>query len=85
MVGSRLHSTSSHMNEFNGIRFFEHLYKSDSRENKAGYTATPVACGWVGDFFRSLYHLGRSSEAKDRKNPKKVKCDGQKVKCDGGV
>ena len=25
---------------------------------------------------RSLYHLGRSSEAKDPKNPKKVKCDG---------
>ena len=29
-----------------------------------------------GHFIRSLYHLGRSSEAKDRKNPKKVKCDG---------
>ena len=27
---------------------------------------------------RSPYHLGRSSEAKNRKNPKKVKCDGPK-------
>ena len=26
---------------------------------------------------RSLDHLGRSSEAKDRKNPKKVECDGR--------
>ena len=28
-------------------------------------------------YLRSLYHLGRSSEAKNRKNPKKVKCDGR--------
>ena len=26
-------------------------------------------------YLRSLDHLGRSSEAKNRKNPKKVKCD----------
>ena len=32
--------------------------------------------GGQGPFFRSLHHLGRSSDAKDRKNPKKVKCDG---------
>merc|ERR1711942_592898 len=30
-----------------------------------------------GPYLRSLDHLGRSSEAKDRKNPKKVKCDGR--------
>ena len=47
------------------------------QSNKAGYTATPVACGWAGADLRSLDHLGRSSEAKDRKNPKKVKCDGR--------
>ena len=41
--------------------------------NKAGYTATPVACGWAGAVFELLEHLGRSSEAKDRKNIKKVK------------
>ena len=33
--------------------------------------------GGQGLFFRSPYHFGRSSEAKDRNNPKKVKCDGQ--------
>ena len=32
--------------------------------------------GGQGLYLRSLDHLGRSSEAKDRKNPKKVKCDG---------
>ena len=32
--------------------------------------------GGQGPYLRPLHHLGRSSEAKDRKNPKKVKCDG---------
>ena len=41
--------------------------------NKAGYTATSVACGWAGAVFELLKHLARSSEAKDRKNIKKVK------------
>ena len=31
--------------------------------------------GGQGLYLRSLIHLGRCSEAKDRKNPKKVKCD----------
>ena len=31
--------------------------------------------GGQGPYLRALDHLGRSSEAKDRKNPKKVKCD----------
>ena len=39
--------------------------------NKDGYTATPVACGWAGAYLRSLDLLGRSSEAKNRENPKK--------------
>ena len=34
---------------------------------------TPVACRWAGAVFELLEHLGRSSEAKDRKNIKKVK------------
>ena len=50
--------------------------KTASNFNKAGYTASPVACGWAGAVFELLEHLGRNSEAKDRKNPKKVKCDG---------
>ena len=33
--------------------------------------------GGQGLYLRSLHHLGSSSEAKDRKNPKKVKCDGR--------
>ena len=33
--------------------------------------------GGQGPYLRSLDHLGRSSQAKDRKNPKKVKCDGR--------
>ena len=44
-----------------------------AKQNKAGYTATSVACGWVGAVFELLQHLARSSEAKDRKNIKKVK------------
>ena len=42
---------------------------------KAGYTATLSRAGGQGLYLRSLNHLGRSSEAKDRKNSKKVKCD----------
>ena len=37
------------------------------------YTATLVACGWAGAVFELLEHLGKCSEAKDRKNIKKVK------------
>ena len=33
--------------------------------------------GGQGPYLRSLDHLGRSSEAKDRKNQKIVKCDGR--------
>ena len=33
--------------------------------------------GGQGLYLRSLDHLGRSSEAKDRKNQKEVKCDGR--------
>ena len=32
----------------------------NDNQNKAGYAATPVACGWAGAVFE---------------NPKKVKCD----------
>ena len=44
-------------------------------ENKARYTAAQLHADGQGLYLRSLYHLGRSSEAKDRKNPRKVKCD----------
>ena len=43
-------------------------------ENKAGNTATPVACGWAGAVLkRSTEHLGRSSRLKKLKNAEKVK------------
>ena len=35
--------------------------------------ATLVACGWAGAVFELLKHLGKCSEAKDRKNKKKSK------------
>ena len=47
--------------------------KIKEQGNKAEYTATSVACGWAGAVFELLKHLARSSEAKDRKNIKKVK------------
>ena len=35
-----------------------------------------LRAGGQGPYLRSLHHLGRSSEAKNRKNPKTCKCDG---------
>ena len=46
-------------------------------KNKAGYTATPVACGWARAVFELLEHLGRSKKDKTPINAEKVKCDGQ--------
>ena len=46
-------------------------------KNKTGYTATPVACGWAGAVIEVTDYLGRSSDAKNPKDPKKVKCDGR--------
>ena len=40
-------------------------------------TRLPQSCaGGQGLYLRSFDHLGRSSDAKDRKKPKKVICDG---------
>ena len=39
---------------------------------KAGYTVTPVVCGWAGAVFESLKHLDRSLETKYCKNKKKI-------------
>ena len=44
-----------------------------AKPNKAGYTATLVACGWAGAVFEFLERFGECSEAKDHKNIKKVK------------
>ena len=59
---------SSAINQFLQFPLLEVLWV----KNKAEYSATPVACGGgQGPYLRSLDHLVRSSEAKDRK-----KCDG---------
>ena len=45
-----------------------------ANKNKAGYMSHAGGQG-QGPYLRSLDHLGRSSEAKDCKKTKKVKCD----------
>ena len=37
---------------------------NDNRRNKAGYTATKVACGWAGAIFEVTRPFGRSREVK---------------------
>ena len=46
--------------------------------NKAGYMATPVACGWAGAVSEVTLLFGQGSVAKDQKKTKKVMCDGEK-------
>ena len=41
--------------------------EKEIEKKKAGYTATPVACGWAGAVFELLEHLSRSSKAKTAK------------------
>ena len=49
-----------------------------SRKRTRPDTRLPQSrAGGQGPYLRSLDDLGRSSEAVDRKNPKKVKCDGR--------
>ena len=42
--------------------------KKKKKKNKAGYTATEVACGWAGAILRSPDHFGKSSEVKEKKS-----------------
>ena len=46
------------------------------RENKAGYTVTPVACGWAGTIFKVSGAFGQERYSKKTMNTEKVKCDG---------
>ena len=46
-----------------------------TRKNKAGYTATEVACGWAEAIFEVTRPFGQEQRGK-KKNHKKVKCDG---------
>ena len=45
-------------------------------QNKAGYTATEVACGWAGAIFEVTRPFGQEQWGQRNKIIKKVKCDG---------
>ena len=47
------------------------------KKNKAGYTATPVACGWAGAIIEVSGAFGQEQFRQKPINAKKVKCDGQ--------
>ena len=54
-----------------------------AKTNKAGYTATPVACGLAGVLFNIREHLGRSSKVRNLINAEKINCD--RTDWQGGV
>ena len=61
-------------------RKVKHRYEEtfiELRETRPNTRLPKSRVGGQGPYLRPLHHLGRSSEAKDRKNPKKVKCDGR--------
>ena len=53
-----------------------HWLKADKEKTRPDTRLPKSRAGGQGPYLRPLHHLGRSSKAKDRKNPKKVKCDG---------
>ena len=62
---SNVKSITSCLIVFNSVMALKRaaVHKASEREignNKAGYMATTVACGWAGVILRSLNHLGRS-------------------------
>ena len=57
--------------------FFSKLHKKEKKKTRPDTRLPQSRAGGQGLYFRSLNHLGRSGEAKDRKNQKKVKCDGR--------
>ena len=44
-------------------------------KNKAGYTATEVACGWAGAIFEVTRPFGQELGGQNNKIIKRVKCD----------
>ena len=51
------------------MRYSAAIKRLNESSNKAGYTATPVACGWAGAV---VEHLDRGSELKKLINAEKV-------------
>ena len=54
----------------------ENVNRYMKEKNKARYRLPQTRVGGQGPYLRSLQHFSRSSEAKDRKNLKKVNYDG---------
>ena len=50
--------------------------KEEGKKTRSDTRLPKSRAGGQGPYLRSLHHLGRSSEARNRKKPKKVKCDG---------
>ena len=47
------------------------------KKTRPGTSLPQSRAGGQGPYLRSLDHVGMSSEAKNRKNKKEVKCDGR--------
>ena len=47
--------------------------KVERRRNKAGYTATKVACGWAGAIFEVTRPFGQEQSGQKPQKPKKSK------------
>ena len=47
------------------------------RRNKAGYTATPVTCGWAGVIFKVSGAFEQERYSQKNHKGRKVKCDGR--------
>ena len=56
---------------------FFNVQKYHKQKNKAGCTATPVACGWAGAIFEVTIPFGLEQQGQKIRIIKKVKCDQQ--------
>ena len=60
--------------------FFSEGVNGDVQRIRPDKSLPQSRAGGQGPYFRSLEHLGRSSETQDRKNMKKVARDSMRVK-----
>ena len=60
---------------YNGLDGTSHLVILSLNVNKPGYTATEVACGWVGAIFEVTRPFGQEQRGQKDKIIKKVKRD----------
>ena len=57
-------------------QIYFHCYQKISAK-KSGYTATPVACGWVGAIFEVTIAFGQEQWGQRPQKNKKIKFDGR--------